>query len=227
MQPYVFPYIGYFSYIQATDKFMFYDDVQFIMRGWINRNRIALNGREHMITVPLLGASPNRNINETRVMESDWSIKALATIRQAYLRAPQFPAVFPLVTEVFTSDDRTIDKLAIRSVRAVCAYLGMKLPMATTSAEYGNQTLGRVERLVDLCRREGAEELVVPEGGRPLYDRQVFASAGIHLHFLKPREIPYFRGPRAPWIPWLSIIDVLMHLPPAEVRELLDQYDLD
>ncbi len=227
MQPYLFPYIGYFAYIHATDKFMFYDDVQFIMRGWINRNRISLNGREHMITVPLVGASPNKNINETKVMDNGWQDKALSTIRQAYLRAPEFAMVFPLITEILTSGDRTIDKLAGRSVRTVCKYLGMSAPVASTSAAHGNAMLGRVERLVDICRREGSETLIVPEGGRSLYDREVFADAGIRLHYLRPLETPYPRGPHAPWIPWLSIIDVLMHLPPAEVRALLDRYELD
>lgn len=227
MQPYVFPYIGYFAYINATDRFVLYDDVQFIMRGWINRNRIMLNGREHMITVPLVKASPNRKINETPILSDSWASKLLATIRQAYARAPQFETAFPLIEGVFTADDLTIDRLAARSIRAICDHLGVKTQLVTSSSGYGNAHLDRVHRLVDICRQERATTLIVPEGGRGLYERTIFAEAGINLRYLRPIETQYPHGPKDPWIPWLSVIDVIMYLPPSDTRALLDHIHLD
>ena len=40
MQPYLFPYVGYFQLMNAVDRWIAFDEIQFIDKGWINRNRI-------------------------------------------------------------------------------------------------------------------------------------------------------------------------------------------
>ena len=52
MQPYIFPYLGYFQLVNCVDTFVFYDDVNFIKRGWINRNKILINGKEVLLSFP-------------------------------------------------------------------------------------------------------------------------------------------------------------------------------
>ena len=103
MQPYFFPYIGYFQLINAVDKFVFYDDVNYIKGGWINRNNILVNKQKKLISLNLVASSSNKNINEIRI--GNRKNKVLNTIRQSYTKAPYFNKVFPIIEEIFNNID--------------------------------------------------------------------------------------------------------------------------
>ena len=77
MQPYLFPYIGYWQLIHAVDTFVIFDDVNYIKKGYINRNNILVNGQKQTFTLELMSASQNKLINDIdignnieKVMES-------------------------------------------------------------------------------------------------------------------------------------------------------------
>src|SRR5690606_15895344 len=124
MQPYIFPYIGYFSLIQAAELFVFYDDVNYINKGWINRNRILLNGKDHMITIPCKDASQNKLIMDVdQGLDEKSRKKLMSTIQAAYSKAPFYNKVKGLVEDVLYSDTKTISDLAIYSVERSCNYI--------------------------------------------------------------------------------------------------------
>ena len=105
MQPYFFPYIGYFQLINAVDKFIIYDDVNYIKKGWINRNNILVNNSPNLIQVPLIAASQNRLIKDILVVdENNWKDKLLKTIYFNYKKAPFFDQIFSLLEEVLFND---------------------------------------------------------------------------------------------------------------------------
>src|SRR5688572_18113469 len=89
MQPYFFPYLGYFQLIYASDKFVFYDDVNYIKSGWINRNRLLLNGEAKYFTVPLSGASSYSKISRVGINQQNpkWRSNMIDTFRMAYRHA--------------------------------------------------------------------------------------------------------------------------------------------
>ena len=98
MQPYFFPYLGYWQLMNIVDKFVIYDDVNYIKRGWINRNRILVEGKPFYIHVPVMKASQNKIINEMEVfVDSSLRKKELKTIELAYKKAPFFDSVYPLI----------------------------------------------------------------------------------------------------------------------------------
>src|SRR5690606_21145752 len=102
MQPYLFPYLGYYQLVHAVDGFVFYDDVQFTKGGWINRNRILLEGRAHRFTVPCRRASHEDRIRDVvHLADGEWTQGFLGLLRHAYFRAPQYEALLELVGEVF------------------------------------------------------------------------------------------------------------------------------
>jgi hypothetical protein len=121
MQPYLFPYLGYFQLMNAVDKFVAYDDVSYIRQGWINRNNILVNTEKFLVTVPVASRSSFVPINKTLVSDSPsrWQNKLLSTIRQAYARAPYFEHAFPLVESTLaTAAARPISEVAMmRSAR--------------------------------------------------------------------------------------------------------------
>jgi len=228
MQPYVFPYLGYFQHIHAVDTFILYDDVAFIPRGWINRNAILLHGRRHRFTIPVVGSSQNAEIRDVMVADpTHWRRKLLATIRHAYTRAPYFSMIYPLIEDVFLlKGPLSISELACHSLIATTELLGIDTKIVASSVQYGNKGLGRTDRLIDFCHREGSTRYVNPIGGRHLYSVEDFSAKGIELRFLKMRSIRYRQFSGDSFVSDLSILDVLMFNGPAKTRELLDQYDL-
>jgi len=224
MQPYLFPYIGYFQLLAAVDRFVVYDDVTFIKQGWINRNRMLINGEASFFTVPLTHKSSAVTIRETTVSDAPehrrWAEKMLKSFDTAYRRAPEFAGTFPIVEHVFTRTTTCIADLAVESLKAVAGRLDIRTPIVETSSVYGNAHLHGEDRVLAICRAEKAARYVNVSGGRELYSRERFKSEGIDLHFIesRPIEYPQFGGP---FVPWLSIVDVLMFNPVARVREFL------
>jgi hypothetical protein len=229
MQPYFFPYIGYFQLVHAADRFVMYDDVAFIKQGWINRNRILINGQPTYITVPAKHASSFREIRETEIDDStqnrQWMARVLKTIDNAYRRAPEFARVFPLIESVLNVGATRVGELARASVKAVAEYLDTGTSWVDTSSGYANKHLAAQDRVLAICAAEGATEYVNPPGGIALYSTDDFTRAGVTLRFLKPRSIEYAQFGE-PFVPSLSIIDVLMFNPRDAVRGMLEAYDL-
>lgn len=227
MQPYFFPYVGYFQLISAVDRFVIYDDVQFIKGGWINRNRILVNGKPTMLTIPLANASPNKRIDEIELLEPARNFERLTrTVCQSYARAPYVRQTTELLTSIFASVPSMLHDLLRESLKAILAHLQIETDLVESSAKYGNSDLRSEARIVDICLRENALEYVNAPGGRSLYDPASFAAHGIQLSFLAPTCPPYDQL-SGPFQSHLSLIDVLMYNPVESVREMLDQYRVE
>ncbi len=226
MQPYFLPYIGYFQLMKAVDKFVLYDDVNFINRGYINRNNLLVNGKASLFTIPLKDASQNKLIYEVGLSDDNsWQKKLTRTVEQSYKKAPQFETVFPLFLDIVAYVPQNIGDFCYYSLTQINGYLGIGTQLVPSSAIYGNEQLKREERILDICRLEKATHYINPQGGIALYDRDNFASQRIRLSFLKAGLAPYPQY-RDTFVPGLSILDVLMFNDIRRTHELLDQYEL-
>jgi hypothetical protein len=225
MQPYLFPYIGYFQLINAVDTFVIYDDVNFIQRGWINRNNILINGKGHLFTIPLKDASQNRLINEIELADSGWESKLFKTIEQAYKKSQHFPEVFPLIQSLFSTRSNSIAELARKSIFSIANYLGFNTSLEPSSRKYNNIHLKGQERILDICRKESARHYINPIGGLELYSRDLFEKAGIKINFLKTGKIEYNQL-GSHFVPNLSMIDILMFNSKEDINKLLSNYEL-
>lgn len=229
MQPYLFPYIGYFQLMRAADLFVAYDDVAFIKQGWIARNRLNIRGEAALFSVPIQGASSFRLIRDTRVCPRQypgWRENFFKTIQANYARAPYRDSVLPLLEAVFGPGPEGIADLALASLLAVRDMLGLACRVERSSALYDNSRLGGQERILDICRLSGATVYINAPGGAALYDRETFRRNGVELFFLESATVVYDQHLGLPFVPNLSIIDVLMHNPVERVREFLDQHSL-
>jgi hypothetical protein len=226
MQPYFLPYLGYFQLMAAVDKFVVFDDVNFINRGWINRNRLLLNGAAHTFTAPLRGASQNRLICEIELVDEPvWREKLLRTISQAYGNAPYYAQVFSLLESIVLYPSVRLDEFLLNSLREILRYLSLSVEIVGTSRIYKNAAFKGQERILDICRQEGAGTYVNSIGGMDLYDRHQFSEQGVRLQFLQSRPIIYAQG-QGEHVPGLSILDVLMFNQPDVARQLLAERDL-
>lgn len=227
MQPYFFPYIGYFQLINEVDKFIFYDDVNYITSGWINRNRILINGEAKYLTIPCINASQNRLVNEVEhSLSGRDKNKLLKKIRFTYSNTPYFAEVFTIIEDVFDSKTRLIGELAIESIIKVSNYLELKCDFQKSSETYNNQELGAADRLIDICKIEHISHYINPIGGMELYDKHHFLKNEIKLDFLKP-EITKYEQFNHEFVPGLSIIDIMMFNSVNDIHnKLLPSYKL-
>ncbi len=230
MQPYFFPYIGYFQLVAAVDKFVIYDDVNFIKGGWINRNKLLINKKSSLFTVPLNKSSSYTLINETKInlkFYNIWKVKFLRSLEQSYKKAPYFTEVYNLIKNVLEiNENDLISELAVNSIKNVIDYLQLDTEICETSENYNNKTKSGQERVLDICGIEKASQYINPIGGIELYSKKTFKENGIVLNFIKSKPIIYTQFDND-FSPWLSIIDVLMFNSVSEVNKMVNQYELE
>jgi hypothetical protein len=226
MQPYFFPYIGYFQLIAASDVFVLHDDVQYIKGGWINRNRILLNRESRMITFPVQKGDYDLPINARSYVDDKQAPKDIINlIKQAYAKAPLYRHIFPLIEELLMFEDRNVARFNENLIRRISEYLYLGCKIITSSSVEKDDSLAGEPRVLDMCKRLGATDYTNPIGGTDLYHQAAFLQCGITLRFLEARNERYEQQSDT-WVPFLSVIDVLMFNSEEEIHQLLTKYRL-
>lgn len=220
MQPYLFPYIGYFQLINHVDQFVILDDVNYIKRGYINRNKICLNGREHMITLPVLNASQNTIINQLTFTNEKKVLQSIGqTIEQAYCKTNQFEFCYPLINNVIHHHDREIHLLIKYSITTLLQYLGIQKKIIFSS-DLNIEEKGQ-ERIISIVKKLNGKSYVNPIGGMELYSKKQFEENNIELSFIQTD--PAIRSFQSEgFTNHLSIIDLLMLNPKPVIKDLLN-----
>ena len=226
MQPYFFPYLGYWQLIHAVDRFVVYDDVNYIKSGWINRNRILINGVATYITVPLYQSSSYKRICDTQLQTFiKWSDKLLKKIENTYKKTPYFTETFPIIEKIILyKTDNLADFLANQLIE-LSKLMNLDTEIVLTSRIYENHQLSGQERVIDICKREKTNIYLNAIGGQTLYDSKTFKDAGIELQFIEMKPFSYPQK-LTEFVPYLSIIDVLMNVGVEGVKEHLNAFEL-
>lgn len=230
MQPYFLPYLGYYQLVNAVDTFVFFDDVNFIKKGWIHRNQILVNGEAYKFTIPLKDASQNKKINEVQLSDfAGWRASFLKVVEHNYKKAPYYESVRTLLENLLSGKEyETISELASESVKAVAEYLGIGTRfLYSSSLDYDrSEAAGGQEKIVSICKLLGADTYINPQNGVELYEEETFTDAGIGLRFIHMGGIRYEQLKKDTFVPYLSMLDVLMFNDINKSRALLDTYEL-
>ncbi len=224
LQPYLFPYIGYFQLISYCDIIVLHDDVQYISGGWINRNRILVNGVPTWLTLPVCAAPHSRAINQRSYTQGEGGpARIVNRIKSAYHKATEIDRVLPVITDIMAYKDSNVADFNAYAIAVITRHLNIDISILRSSAIPGLDGLKGVDRVIALCKALGASTYVNPIGGIGLYAPDVFAEAGIDLCFLKalPRAYPQFTPS---FIPCLSVVDVMMHNDQAALMNRLAEY---
>jgi hypothetical protein len=220
MQPYFFPYVGYFQLISAVDTFIIYDNIKYTKKGWINRNRVLNHGSDAAFSLPLKKASDALDIREREVAPDFNGPKLLNQLREAYRKAPYQTTVVELVEDVLMGGDQNLFTFLHRSLERTCKFLDIPTRVVVSSTVDIDHSLQSQDKVIALCRTVEADTYINSIGGVELYSRDAFADVGIELKFLRSRlvEYPQFN---APFVPWLSIIDLMMFNSVQEIQKQL------
>lgn len=246
MQPYFFPYIGYFQLIHAVDTFILYGNLPFQKRTWMSRNRILIKGQsEQFIFVPLIGKSNSSLISETEInLSRSWRLKMLQTLFHNYTGSDYFEETFSALQPLILSDCQNLHDYNAAIIKGLCKVLRIQtlirddntpyIPLEDSlKAEYGankestdvDEVQRKTQRIIRLCKQEQAQSYINLSGGVNLYSKDVFEKHAIRLSFIRRKDFSYGQFSKT-FVPDLSIIDVLMHNGFLKTRELLDNYEL-
>jgi hypothetical protein len=229
MQPYFFPYIGQFQLIQAVDRFILCDDVQYIRHGWINRNRILkpCEGHQYVI-VPVSKHQTHSPIKDVKVANGqDWKKTILRQVEHYRKIAPYYATVQKVLNDCLAPEETSIARLNGHCFTVVCDYIGIPFKVEMSSElglDYSNVNNAE-DGALRMCEQLGATAYFNPPGGMELYSKESFCKSNIRLNFVKPNFKEYDQH-RNGFIPGLSIIDIMMFNAPAEIRAMLNDYQL-
>lgn len=223
MQPYIFPYIGYFQLINAVDYFVFYDDVNYIKGGWINRNYILLNGDKYLFTISLNHSSSNKLINDLIIIDSFAKFKK--TLYQAYSKAPYFKPTIELVEGILDFDDRNLSSFISNSLISLSTYLKINTNFIFSSSLTNDKSKKGQDKVLDICKILNTSTYINAIGGKMLYKKSDFLKNNIELKFISSQNIVYKQF-GSKFFPSLSIIDVLMFNSVDIVKNHLMKYEL-
>lgn len=226
MQPYFFPYIGYFQLINAADVFVVYDDIQYVKQSWINRNRILVNSAPSYISLPLKKDSDYLFVKQRNLADS-WDRdrkKFLQRLSGSYRKAPNFESTFELLANGLEYKDRNLYNFLFMNLKLVLSALNIKTTVVTSSSLGDFTHLQSQDKVISICDTLNADEYVNPIGGLELYDKSQFLEKGIALHFMKSKVVPY-KQLGGDFVPFLSIIDVMMFNDSAEICAMLTEFE--
>jgi len=230
MQPYFFPYIGYWQLIHAADKFVVYDDGTFIKQGWISRNRIlGENGQPQYFGIEISHASCNHLINETkRVINSKKADKLCRTLKQNYLRAPYYNEAMEVIKPILLDEEPDLTRYLFKQLRAVAEYLGITTEFHLSSTISKNGLKNVDEKVFRICHHFDTIDYINPSGaGMQFYNKACWKKkGGINLHFLRRNEDIRYKQRSDEFVPDLSIIDLMMYCSREELHEILNRYHL-
>jgi hypothetical protein len=225
MQPYFFPYIGYFQLMNAVDEFVIYDNIEYTKKGWINRNRILVNGKDSFITIPLKKDSDYLDIRDRSLAEI-WSIekkKMLNRIVESYRKAPQFDSVYPMIEKCLCFGDSNLFSFILNSLNQVKEYLEIPTYFVVSSTVSVNHELQAEKKVIAICKARKADTYINSIGGIKLYVKDEFKEETIDLYFLKTNDFRYKQFGQD-FVPWLSIIDVMMFNSKERIKEYLNSF---
>ena len=225
MQPYFLPYIGYFQLINAVDKYVIYDNIEYTKKGWINRNRILMNGQDFLISLPLKKDSDYKMVCERELSSEYHPQKMLNQIKSSYIKAPHFKEVSCLLESIFHNGETNLFKYIFHSLKAINHYMGIHTEIIISSTIDIDHQLKSEDKVFAISKALAADTYYNAIGGKELYSKEKFRNSGIDLKFLSSDTFHYQQFNNT-FVPWLSIIDVLMFNAKEEVSIMLEKYSL-
>ena len=227
MQPYFLPYIGYFQLINSVDTFVIYDSVNFIKKGWINRNNFLIENYPKLISIPLEGASQNKLINTINVKKEKDYKKVLNSIESNYSKSFNFGEYFPSFKNIFNKPGQcSISTFNFDLMNWAIQNMNVKTEFIFSSNLNINHDLKGQDKIIEICKKLNASTYVNLPGGKVLYEEKIFLQENINLKFLESGSHEYSHVKTKQFYSNLSFFDILMNVDNHHLKKSLNNYKL-
>lgn len=227
MQPYFLPYVGYFHLINSVDEFVIYDNIQYTKKGWINRNKILVNGKDKLISLPLKKDSDYLNVID-RELSHTWDIeklKLLNLLKSSYRKSPEYEIIFPIIEKCILFPESNLFSFILNTLTTLNCYLEINTKITTSSTIDIDHSLKSQDKVIAICKNLQATTYINAIGGQELYNIKDFKDKGLNLNFIKSPQLNY-KQYKNDFIPWLSILDVLFFNRKQDIIKYLNKYTL-
>jgi hypothetical protein len=225
MQPYFLPYIGYWQLINAVDVFVVYDNIQYTKKGWFNRNRYLLNGKDALFSINIKNDSDYLNVNQRFLSTEYKRNKLIAMFQNAYCKAPMKKEIFPMIEGIINYQGNNLFDYIYNSITKICEYLNIKTQIIVSSTINIDHSLKSEQKVIAICKELQADTYINSIGGIELYSRNNFAKENIALKFIKSKPISYKQFDNE-FVQWLSILDIIMFNSAEEINTMLGKYEI-
>ena len=240
MQAYFLPYIGYYQLINSVDVFVIYEYIGFRKSSWVTRNRILDKGKNEptYINLSVSKKSIGEIVSTVNLAHKKERIEAIdKLIYFNYKKAPFFYEIYPFLKDILYCEEQNLHTYNAKITKSVCELLSIETKIIAdnpdclqiertlekSASKSGNNTM--TQRVIELCKFYGGNHYINPIGGVELYSREDFQKSDLEISFVKTEPIVYDQF-KSPFVPGLSIIDVLMHNGINGTRDLLNSYQL-
>ena len=229
MQPYFFPYLGYFQLINYVDKMIIYDDIKFTKKGWINRNKLKSIDGIFNISIPLKKGSSNLSINE-RYISDQWpnhKKKIINKITNSYKNCKYFDCTIQLIKDVLDYDEQRLDKFLFNSIKSASSFLNINTKIIKSSEiELNSKFYKGPDRVIEIIKLSKADRYVNPINGKHLYKKNLFKKKGITLNFLETNYHNEIDNKIKKNFTHLSIIDIMMNASLNDLNKELKKFKI-
>ena len=225
MQPYFFPYIGYWQLINAVEVFVIYDNIQYTKRGWFNRNRYLLNGKDVLFSINLKDDSDFLNVKQRFLSHVYKRKKLIGMFQNAYCKAPMKKEIFPVIERIINCPSDNLFDYIYKSITEICEYLKIETKIVISSTIDIDHSLKSEQKVIAICKELQADTYINLIGGMELYSKYNFIKKNIELKFIKSKPIFYKQFDNS-FVPNLSILDVMMFNSIEEIGKMLREYEL-
>lgn len=225
MQPYFFPYLGYWQLMNAVDEFVVYDNIQYTKKGWFNRNRFLQNGKDALFSINIEKDSDYLDVKDRKISKEFNRQSLVSKLYNAYLKAPYFKENFEIIQNIILFNNNNLFEYLYNSICMLHKYFEMQSQIVVSSSLDIDNSLKSKEKVKAIVKFLDGTHYINPIGGMELYSKEDFSNSGINLHFLKMNNIEYPQF-KNEFIPSLSIIDVMMFNSPEQIKQMLNEYEL-
>lgn len=218
MQPYFFPYLGYFQLIDAVDVYVNLDHVSFMKRSYMTRNVLK---SDTAFQVRVKGGSQNKNCRQVMVdFSENYLSNTFKTIHHLYGKSPHYQRVLDeVLLPVMVEKDLSISEWNINIIKRICGYLDIQTEIIDTSFNFDHLELKREEGLKVIVHQLNGDHYINAIGGQELYDKADFKKDGIDLQFIQMEELAVEHR-------YASILDLMMNYDVDFLKVELKKYTL-
>lgn len=241
MQPYFFPYIGYFQLIHAVDKILLYENLDYMPKSWMTRNRILQkNGEPFYFHISVNNKSHNRKISEVQIVEdTHWKKKLLKSLYANYSYRNHFKNIFPVIEQIVNFQSNNLHEFIAHSIKTIAQLLDIKTEIVSNNSKYlsienyltekyrsgVNIDHRKIDRLLLIAKEEKATTFINAIGGVQLYSKEELAKNNLELFFVKTGDLVYQQFSKT-FYPNLSILDVLFNCGIDQTKQWIENYEL-
>ena len=219
-QPVYLPWLGLFHKIALAETFVYFDQVQYLPKDWMNRNKIRTKSGSIWLTVPVLRKGyRDLKTSEIEINNStNWQKKHLRSISLNYKKSPYFENYIPFFEDVYSRKWEFLGDLNEYMLKWFLDELGIKVNFL--NAKNFKFEGEKSSLILNMCKKLDASTYIFGTLGKDYANVHEFEKNNIKLIF-QDYNHPKYSQLYSEFVSHLSVIDLLFNHGPKSLEIIL------